>query len=505
MASDARVLVLPPGSGDVEAARRMVLRAMRIGLWVWPAFAVLDAWMCFVAYPGAPFLLFVAYRVVIEAIFFATYRASLDENTHIKGLFHRLNLSYGTAAIAISLMAVHLGGIESPYMHGISIVSLVRAALVPTHWRRAVRTYGRIGLAFPMVMSLGALASPAYRAQWFTADALIVFASNYVFVVASSFVGMVSGHVAWTAQEQLFRARRLGRYRLQALLGKGGMGEVWLAWDLSLHRNVALKILRTSGTPSPEVVKRFEREAQAAGQLRGPHVVQVFDYGASDDGLYYIAMEYLSGRDLANVVAEFGPLPAARAISIAMQACLALEEAHAAGIIHRDLKPHNLILTRVGDDPDFVKLLDFGIARLRGPVTDAERLTWTGVMVGTPSYLAPELFLGAEADERSDIYALGVTLHFLVSGSTPFDGRDRGGAPGVGAGDVQTMQALEAAGALGARLVPIVVRCLAREPGNRFQSARALHDTLLAVHDPGAWTREDAEAFWRAADRRRFG
>jgi hypothetical protein len=489
-----------PAESEQESGRRTVMRAMWIGLWVWPAFTVLDAFMCFVAYPSAPFELFLVYRAVVGLIFYAVYRASRRGGVELKRLFAWLNVSYGLAAIGISLMAIELGGIVSPYMHGISIVALVRAALVPTHWRRSLRTYGRIGLAFPLVMAVGALVSPAHRAEWITTTALVAFASNYIFVIASSFIGMVSGHTAWSAQEQLYRARRVGRYRLQAPIGKGGMGDVWLAWDLSLRRNIALKILRVAAAPDSETVKRFEREAQAAGQLRGPHVVRVFDFGASDDGLYYIAMEYLPGMDLATMVEQYGPLPPARAINAIMQACCALEEAHAAGIIHRDLKPHNLFMTRLNDDPDFVKLLDFGVARLRDPAAIGDRLTWTGIVVGTPKYLAPELWQGAPADERSDLYALGATLHFLVSGATPFPAEAQ---EETGAAAQKPAHAGYDLGPEGLR--PILRRCLAPFPEDRFQSARDLRDALEAVYDPAAWTRADAEEFWRGVDRRRFG
>lgn len=131
-----------------ESDRRTVMRAMRTGLWVWPAFTVLDAYMCFVAYPAAPFSLFVVYRVVVELVFLGVYRASRREGANASRLLGWLNVTFGLAAIAISLMAINLGGIQSPYMHGISIVALVRAALVPSHGRRSLRTYGRIGLAF---------------------------------------------------------------------------------------------------------------------------------------------------------------------------------------------------------------------------------------------------------------------------------------------------------------------------------------------------------------------
>src|SRR5262245_15058276 len=176
-----------------ESDRRTVRRAMRIGLWVWPAFTLLDAYMCFVAYPNARFSLFVTIRVAVELVFVAVYRASVRPNASVKRLFAWLNVTFGIVAVGISLIAIDLGGIRSPYMHGISVVALVRAALVPTHWRRSLRAYGRIGLAFPLVMAIGALFSPVHRAEWFTTDALIVFCSNYVFVIASSFLGMVSG------------------------------------------------------------------------------------------------------------------------------------------------------------------------------------------------------------------------------------------------------------------------------------------------------------------------
>jgi serine/threonine-protein kinase len=401
-------------------------------------------------------------------------------------------------------MSVHLGGIRSPYMHGISIVALVRAALVPTNWRQGINTYARIALAFPIVMAVGAAISPAARDAWLSADSLIVFASNYVFVLTSSVIGLITGHTVWKAQEQLYRARRVGRYRLQAPIGKGGMGEVWLAWDQSLQRSVALKILRM-GASSPEAVRRFELEAQAAGRLRGPHVVRVFDAGASEDGLYYIAMEYLAGMNLASLVEKFGPLPPARAIYLAIQACVALEEAHAAGIIHRDLKPHNLHLTHMPDEPDFLKLLDFGIARRLEPGASTERLTVTGLMVGTPAYLAPELWLGGEADARTDIYAFGVTLHVMLTGVTPFEGWSMSRLRAAHlAGKLPALR-LEGSDAVNERLEALLLRCLAWLPDDRLQTVHELHDGLLALHDPAAWTAADAEAFWKSVERVRFG
>ena len=153
---DPTILISPLVDRDPDAVRRMVARAIGIGLWVWPAFTLLDAWMCFVAYPGAPFGLFLAYRVAVELAFLGVWVASRRPGVDVRRLFYSLNLCYGLAALVISLMAVHLGGIRSPYMHGISIVALIRAALVPSSWQRSLPTFARIGVAFPLVLGAGA-------------------------------------------------------------------------------------------------------------------------------------------------------------------------------------------------------------------------------------------------------------------------------------------------------------------------------------------------------------
>jgi serine/threonine-protein kinase len=254
-----------------------------------------------------------------------------------------------------------------------------------------------------------------------------------------------------------------------APIGKGGMGEVWLAWDVSLQRNVALKLLRAMEDVGPDMVVRFEREALATSRLQSPHVIQIFDYGASEDGLYYIAMEYLNGRDLGTVVRDAGPIPARKAVEYVSQACVALEVAHNAGVIHRDIKPENLFLVQQDGEGDLIKLLDFGIVRFREPGTS--HLTWTGMLIGTPIYIAPELWTGAPADERSDIYALGVTFYFLLTGRLPFAEADRTGLghlPPIFPAPTPGQRELEA----------LVSRCLAPDPAQRVPSAHALRDAL---------------------------
>lgn len=468
-ATRSRDEVAGPSTLEQDATRRMVRRSMRIGMWVWPAFTLVDAWMCYVAFPGAPFALFLTLRVGVEAALVAVFRGSRRTGASARALVLGQNLTFTAAAIAIAIMATTLGGVRSPYMHGISIVALVRAAVIPEPWRRAWPGFAAIAAAFPVVMAIGAAVSPEARASWLTAPALIVFVSNYVFVLSSALVGMVTSHLVWQAQQQVYRARRVGRYRLMAPIGKGGMGEVWLAWDLSLQRNVALKLLRVDGDAGPEMVARFEREALAASRLQSPHVIQIFDYGASEDGLYYIAMEYLTGRDLQSLVEQEGPLPPPRAMEYVAQACLALEVAHAAGVIHRDIKPQNLFLSRVPGEPDLIKLLDFGIVRLRE--ARGHTLTWTGMLVGTPAYLAPEVWGGAPADERSDLYALAVTLYFLLSGRLPFGEHAR--AP-----DRLPDPLFDPARSGNEALEELVRQCLSADPARRMASARTLREAL---------------------------
>ncbi|HXV16691.1 MAG TPA: hypothetical protein VD758_07925, partial [Gemmatimonadaceae bacterium] len=174
-----RVVPVPTPDSDESAGRRTVSRAMWIGLWVWPAYTLLDVYMCWVAYPDAPFRVFVLYRIVVELAFVGVYRASLRGTMRLDRLFLLLNATFVAAAVGIALMAVHLGGIRSPYMHGISIVALVRTALVPTDWRKGAPTYTGIALAFPVVMGIVAALSPASRAEWLNAPSLIFFSTHY--------------------------------------------------------------------------------------------------------------------------------------------------------------------------------------------------------------------------------------------------------------------------------------------------------------------------------------
>jgi serine/threonine-protein kinase len=214
------------------------------------------------------------------------------------------------------------------------------------------------------------------------------------------------------------------RYRIVRVLGAGGMGIVYRAEHVHMHKPVAIKVLHKHMTAMPEIVARFEREAVAAGRIQHPHVAAATDFGKLDDGSFYLALEYVDGRSLGSVIAV-GALPVVRALLIARQIAEGLDAAHAAGIVHRDLKPDNVqLVSRDGYD-DWVKILDFGIAKLHlEDAPGSAPLTQLGTVFGTPEYMSPEQAQGHTVDSRSDLYTLGVMLFEMLTGKIPFDADD---------------------------------------------------------------------------------
>jgi serine/threonine-protein kinase len=216
-----------------------------------------------------------------------------------------------------------------------------------------------------------------------------------------------------------------GRYRVTGVLGEGGMGMVYVGEQQmgSTVRKVAIKTLHPHLSKDPSVLARFHRECGTVAQLEHPNTIKFYDFGATPEGQLYIAMEFVAGRALSEVIEQEAPLPPDRVIKIMRQVCGALDEAHKQGIIHRDLKPENLILTNRAGEADFVKVLDFGIAA-RTESADAQKeqkLTQQGMVLGTPPYMSPEQFTGKALDTRSDIYSLGVMSYETLTGKLPFD------------------------------------------------------------------------------------
>ena len=216
-----------------------------------------------------------------------------------------------------------------------------------------------------------------------------------------------------------------GRYRIEGLVGSGGMGAVYRAEHVHMRKAVAVKVLHKQMTAFPEVVARFEREAVAGGRIEHPHVVSASDFGKLEDGSFYLVLEFVEGQSLHKLVGKSGALGALRALRIARQIVEALQAAHGAGIVHRDLKPENVMLVVKDGDPDFVKVLDFGIAKIKvEEAVEQQNLTQIGTVFGTPEYMSPEQARGELVDARADLYTVGVILYEMLSGISPFKDED---------------------------------------------------------------------------------
>ncbi|MBK8171752.1 MAG: protein kinase [Sandaracinaceae bacterium] len=273
-----------------------------------------------------------------------------------------------------------------------------------------------------------------------------------------------------------------GRFEVVELLARGGMGKVYRAVQMPLGRPVALKVLdiKGGGASRADFRGRFFLEAATAAKLSHPNTVTIFDYGMSGDSIYFIAMELVEGVTLAEIIKRKGPVDPARVAHMGVQICGSLSEAHAMGVVHRDMKPSNVLLTHRGHDPDFVKVVDFGLVKVLGDETEND-FTQTGMMMGTPKYMSPEQISGKEVTEHSDMYSLGAVLFFALTGKPPFDAASKFDILTAHVNnepprmrdvfaDCQVSEALEG----------VVRRCMAKVPEDRYRSMHEVSRALRA-------------------------
>jgi serine/threonine-protein kinase len=333
--------------------------------------------------------------------------------------------------------------------------------------------------------------------------ALSVMIWTYLPNYVCAALAVVPTRVRMRMEEHHTAARELGSYKVGELLSRGGMGEIYRAEHRMLVRPAAVKLIRPDflgGVNEEErrrVVQRFQREAKVTAGLRSPHTVAVYDFGVAKDGTLYYVMELLEGLDLEALVLKFGPLPSERAIHILLQVCDSLGEAHECGLIHRDIKPSNVCLSHYGSRVDFVKVLDFGLARPADLARMEMQLTAEMTVLGTPGFMAPEQILGSTTiGPRTDLYAVGCLAYWLVTGQQVFEGAGplQVCAHHVGTPAIPPSHRSELA--VPESLDRIVLACLEKDPERRPSSADVLAGLLRSVQPLPQWTAERARGWW---------
>ena len=373
----------------------------------------------------------------------------------------------------VSLMIVTLGG-------------LWRATLVPSSAGRTLVLMGLVTLPIlvPHFVTVPGLNQGHLVPAVQEAGVFVVWTSGVV--ILSTF----TSKIIYDLRKDLNQLKRLGRYELEERIGAGGMGEVFRARHDLLRRPTAVKLLLPDRA-GENAVSRFEQEVQITASLAHPNTIAVYDYGRTADRLFYYAMELLDGMDLEEVVRRSGPLPPRRVIHILLQVMGSLGEAHGRGLIHRDVKAANVMLCRRGGIDDFVKVLDFGLARREEAPTVGGDL-----IAGTPSYLAPEAWLGERhADARTDLYAVGVLGWFLLGGQLPFAASSLIAL--CAAHQERPPPPLE--GPAPERLERLLEGLLAKDPADRPTGADVVSTLESMQEELGAWTQREAAAWWSDA------
>lgn len=393
-----------------------------------------------------------------------------------------LTEAFGTLALATaySYVAIELS-VEPDRGDGllalllVTIILVLRSSLIPSP---TVAT-----LVIGLLCVAGSVAFAVRRLTHL--DFIFHFWQGVLGVVIVA-VTTVTSYTIYGLHRRMQAARRLGQYQLEERVGQGGMGEVYLAKHSLLHRQTAIKLLRdvTSGSARD----RFRQEVQTASALTHPNTVEIYDYGRTPDGVFYFAMEYVEGASLEDLVGATGPMPAARVVRLLEQAAGSLSEAHRRGLVHRDVKPSNLMVCERGGDFDTLKVLDFGLVR---DLSDDDSES-DSALTGTPLYLAPEAILDEQGFvPESDVYALGATAYFLLTGEPPFSD---GGLVDVLSDHLATEpREIECEDPV---LAALVLRCLSKDPSVRPADGAEVLNALRSCQTSGEWTVDDAQVWW---------
>jgi serine/threonine-protein kinase len=460
---------------------------------------------------GAPFLAIVKGPVALGhlcaswtmgVVWLVTSRTRLSQ----LGLGTLDAVSIILAGLFLSLMTVDDQGQILQVLLAILVTVMIRAILLPS---RPGRTMLLSALAYvPVVIVCIVRHHPTDILPGFTGSfqKLHMTLNTILWSVLGTLLATIVSRVLYGLRQQVAEANELGQYILEGRLGGGGMGEVWRARHRLLIRPAAIKLIRPEALGAMAgdrdvLMRRFEREARATAALRSPHTVQLYDFGATDDGRLYYVMELLDGVDLDTLVRQFGPLPAERVVLILRQVCTSLIDAHGNGLVHRDIKPANVVVSRAGDTYDFVKVLDFGLVKLdtARKVEDeaVAKLSTDGSTSGTPAFMAPEVILGApNTDHRVDLYALGCVAYWLLTGRLVFEGGTVVEIMFHHAHTPPPRPSTRTELPIPPELDDLVMQLLEKDPARRPASAEEIRNRLNAVPLPAKWTPERAEQWW---------
>jgi hypothetical protein len=371
--------------------------------------------------------------------------------------------------------------------------------MVPAQPGRALVALLLSAASVPVVYLLEVRAG---RAPVLDAGAVWLIFAGPQFVAAG--LAYITARAVYRLGRDVKQAQEMGSYRLVEQLGQGGMGEVWRARHRMLVRPAAIKLIHPDalGMDPKEaevLISRFEREAQVTASLQSPHTVELYDFGTTEDGTFYYVMELLEGIDLEQMVSRFGALPPERVVHVLRQVCESLGEAHRRGLVHRDVKPANVYLCERAFEHDFVKVLDFGLVKWHTalPTDEDLHLSQTGTILGTPSYMAPEIARGeGPVDGRADLYAVGCLAYWLLTGRLVFEERSYPAMLLAHANKQPIPPSRRAEQPVPEALDALVLSCLEKEPGRRVKTAEDLVAQLEQVQLENPWTQERAESWW---------
>lgn len=371
------------------------------------------------------------------------------------------------------------------------VLLLSYGIFIPNTWKRGSAIILPLAVAPYVVLHFHQRISP--EVDSFLSD--VAFETPVPLTLVAAAIAIYGSHVINSVRREAFKAKQFGQYRLGDRLGGGGMGVVHRAEHVLLKRPCAIKLIKPENEADTRSVADFEKEVKATARLTHWNTIEIFDYGRTDDGTFYYVMELLPGRSLEELIERHGALDPPRVLFLLLQICDALEEAHSVGLIHRDLKPANIFVTRRGCQFDVAKLLDFGLVKERQSDETNES---TRLLSGTPLYMSPEQATSYdEVDGRSDIYSLGCVAYHLLTGQPPFTGESVLSI--LAAHRQETAAPLrEIFEDISEDLQRCVLKCLEKQPDDRFQEVGQFAEALRSCQLASRWSNADAQSWWRA-------